>query len=229
MNSEALKKAVGYKAASFIENGMVVGLGTGSTAKYFIEKLIERQKTENLSIKVVASSTRSLELAKEGGLPILDINTITSIDITVDGADEIDSEKRMIKGGGGALLREKIVASMSRELIIIIDESKKSSLLGHKKLPVEVVPFACQSTLHKIQKCGWTAYFRKECEGDTKYYVTDNSNYIIDIYFSHPLEHPEKEHAILKEIPGVVETGFFFHLAGRIITSYHDGQVIVTP
>ncbi len=229
MNSEALKKAVGYKAASFIEDGMVVGLGTGSTAKYFIERLIERQKTENLRIQTVASSTRSLELAKEGGLPILDINTITSIDITVDGADEIDNEKRMIKGGGGALLREKIVASMSRELIIIIDESKKSSLLGHKKLPVEVVPFASQATLYKIHKLGWTAYFRKESEGSTKYYITDNGNYIIDIFFASPLEHPEKEHAILKDIPGIVETGFFFHLAGRVITSYHDGQVIVTP
>lgn len=228
MNDEALKKAVGYKAASLIEKDMIVGLGTGSTAKYFIEKLIERQKTENLNIKTVASSTRSLELAKQGGLPILDINTLQSIDITVDGADEIDSQKRMIKGGGGALLREKIVASMSRELIIIIDESKKTSALGHKKLPVEVVPFACMATLYKIQKLGWTAYFRKESESDPKYYVTDNGNYIIDIFFPAPLEHPEKEHASLKEIPGVVETGFFFHLAGRVITSYHDGQIIIT-
>lgn len=229
MNNETLKKAVGYKAASFIEDGMIVGLGTGSTAKYFIERLIERQRTENLKIHTAASSKRSMELAKEGGLPILDVDTLTSIDITVDGADEIDSEKRMIKGGGGALLREKIIASMSRELIIIIDESKKSSFLGHKKLPVEIVPFACQATLYKIQKLGWTAYFRKESTDSSKYYITDNGNYIIDILFPRPLEHPEQEDAILKEIPGVVETGFFFHLAGRVITSYHDGQVIVTP
>jgi ribose 5-phosphate isomerase A len=228
MNAEALKKAVGYKAASFIENGMVVGLGTGSTAKYFIEKLIERQKTEGLSIQTVASSTRSLDLAEKGGLPILDINTITSIDVTVDGADEIDTKKRIIKGGGGALLREKIVASMSKELIIIIDESKKSPLLGNKKLPVEVVPFASHATLYKIHKLGWAAHFRKESETSTKYYITDNGNYIIDINFAAPLDHPEKEHETLKEIPGVVETGFFFNLAGRVITSYHDGQVIVT-
>ncbi|MBS0628001.1 MAG: ribose 5-phosphate isomerase A, partial [Verrucomicrobia bacterium] len=190
--------------------------------------LSERQKKEDLNVKTVASSLNSLELAKKGGLPILDINTLHSIDITVDGADEIDSEKRMIKGGGGALLREKIVASMSQELIIIVDESKKVSLLGNKKLPVEVVPFASEATLYKIQKLGWTAYFRKESDNNLKNYITDNGNYIIDIHFSHLLEHPEKEHALLKEIPGVVETGFFFHLAGRVITSYHDGQVIIT-
>lgn len=228
MENESLKKAVGYKAASFVEPKMIVGLGTGSTAKYFIEKLIERNKLENLNIQVVASSLQSLQLAQKGGLPIADINTLHSIDLTVDGADEIDKEKRMIKGGGGALLREKIVASMSKELIIIVDESKKVSLLGARKLPVEVVPFACQSTLYKIQKLGWKADFRTK-ENSKDRYVTDNGNYIVDIYFPHLLSHPEEEHKLLKEIPGVIETGLFFHLAGRVITGYKDGQVIVTP
>lgn len=227
MENESLKQAVGYKAASFVEPGMIVGLGTGSTAKHFIQRLIERNKSENLNIQVVASSLRSLELAKEGGLSIADINTLHSIDLTVDGADEIDKEKRMIKGGGGALLREKIVASMSKELIVIVDESKKVSLLGARKLPVEVIPFACHSTLYKVQKLGWKAEFRTK-ENSSDYYVTDNGNHIIDIHFSHLLSNPEEHHLILKEIPGVVETGFFFHLAGRVITGYKDGQVIVS-
>ena len=229
MNTETLKKIAGYKAAELIETGMTVGLGTGSTAKYFIERLIQRSEQEsNFSIKAVASSTASLELAQKGNLPILDINTITYIDITVDGADEIDDQKRMIKGGGGALLREKIVASMSREMIVIIDESKKTSLLGKRKLPIEIVPFASFATLHKVKKLYPRAEFRTQ-EGSSDYYITDNGNYIIDIHFPHLLETPEKDHVRLKEIPGVVETGFFFHLAGRVITAYNDGQLIITP
>lgn len=224
MDMEELKKKAGYKAANFVENNMVVGLGTGSTAYYFIEKLIARTREENLNIQVVASSSHSLDQARKGGLNILDINTITSIDLTVDGADEIDAQKRMIKGGGGALLREKILASTSKEMIVIVDEGKQVPLLGHKKLPVEVVPFACAATFHKIQKLGLSAEFRKQ---GPHLYQTDNGNYIIDIFYNTSLENPEREHALLKEIPGVIETGFFFHLAGRVIVAYFDGQVLV--
>src|ERR1700722_3338459 len=123
MSLEAAKKTVGYTAAEFVENGMTVGLGTGTTALYFIERLSQRCK-EGLSVKVVSSSIGSTELAKKGGLQLIDINKITTIDLTVDGADEIDAQKRMIKGGGGACVREKIVASMSREMVVIIDETK---------------------------------------------------------------------------------------------------------
>ncbi len=226
MDKETLKKKAGYIAASFIQNGMTVGLGTGSTAKYFIEKIIERVKTEDLKTYVVASSNKSLEQAKNGGLCTVDINTIDSIDITVDGADEIDSKKRMIKGGGGALLREKIVASMSKEMIVIVDETKVVPFLGYHKLPIEVTPFANYVTLRRIQKLGVLADFRKKDNTD-EYFITDNGNYIIDIKFASPLENPEKQDALIREIPGVVETGFFFHLAGRVIIAFADGQVIV--
>ena len=226
MDKELLKKAAGTLAASFVQNGMTVGLGTGSTAHYFIEKLSERIKLEKLSIKAVASSTQSLEQAKRGGIPLVDIDTLTSIDLTVDGADEIDAKKRMIKGGGGALLREKIVASMSKELVIIVDETKVVPLLGHRKLPVEVVCFAHQVTLHHIQKLGFPASFRKKDKKD-EYYVTDNGGYIIDVHFPSPLQNPEKENSLIKAIPGVVETGFFFHLAGRVIVAFADGQVVI--
>ena len=229
MDLEEIKKNAGYLAASFVKEGMVVGLGTGSTAKYFIEKLIERKKTENLNIQTISSSLTSLNQAKQGNLNILDINQVDVIDLTVDGADEIDSKKRMIKGGGGALLREKIVASMSREMIVIIDESKQVKLLGSKKLPIEVVPFACMTILRKIQKRGLFAQFRTKDKNSKEFYVTDNGNYIIDIHFNTLLENPEKEHALLKEIPGVVETGFFFHLAGRVIVALSNGQIITIP
>lgn len=229
MNTEELKKATGYKAAELIQKGMIVGLGTGTTAYYFIEKLIKRNKAENLDIKTVSSSKNSLKQAKEGGLITLDIDEVSHIDITVDGADEIDPEKRMIKGGGGALLREKIVASMSHEMVVIIDESKQSSKLGTKKLPVEVVPFGAKTTLHKIQKRIPSSAFRLKEEDPSALYVTDNGNYIVDIYFKSPIEDPEKEHLLLKQIPGVVETGFFFHLAGRVIVAFTDGQIITLP
>ena len=225
MEKELLKKKAGHLAASFIQNEMTIGLGTGSTAKYFIEKIIERISVEKLKIRAVASSLASLKQAQEGGIPIIDINTLDFIDITVDGADEIDSQKRMIKGGGGALLREKIVASMSKEMIVIVDETKIVPLLGLHKLPVEIVSFAHTVTLHRIQKLGFPAAFRKK-EQSEEYYITDNGNYIVDIQFS-SLEAPEEKHALLKEIPGVVETGFFFHLAGRVIVAFNDGQVIV--
>jgi ribose 5-phosphate isomerase A len=225
-DTETMKKNAGYLAATFVQNGMTIGLGTGSTAKYFIEKIAERIQKEHLKLQAVASSVRSLEQAKIAGIPIIDINTVTSIDLTVDGADEIDGKKRMIKGGGGALLREKILASMSKEMVVIVDENKVVPLLGHHKLPVEIATFAHLVTLHHIKKLGFDATIR--CDKDSsKYYITDNGNYLIDIQFPSPLQQPEKEHALIQEIPGVVETGFFFHLAGRVVIAFNDGQVIV--
>jgi len=226
MNTQDVsKKAAGYHAANLIAPHMIVGLGTGSTAKYFIERLIERERQEHLHTQVVASSKRSLLQAQEGGLTCVDINTLSHIDITADGADEIDTQKRMIKGGGGALLREKIVASLSHEMIVIIDTTKHVPLLGARKVPVEVVPFACMTTLRRIQQHIPTAAFRMIQD---ERFVTDNGNYIIDISFPCLLNHPEEEHAILKEIPGVVETGFFFHLAGRVITGLPDGKISIS-
>jgi len=226
MSTEAIKKAAGRAAAEFIKDGMHVGLGTGSTAFYFIARLIERVH-EGLKIRAAASSLRSLKQAQEGGVPLLDINAISSLDITVDGADEIDPQKRMIKGGGGAMVREKIVASMSKELVIIVDESKLVSKLGKCKLPVEVIPFAFQATLHKMQKLGYQGAFR--LNQNNSLYVTDNGNYIVDIHFPHLCEHPELDHEALIHLPGVVDTGFFFNLAGRVVVGFADGQVAVRP
>ena len=226
MSAEAIKKAVGYKAAELVENGMRVGLGTGSTAYYFIERLIQKCK-EGLKIHAIASSEKSYSQAKQGGIPMLDIEKVTMLDLTVDGADEIDPQKRMIKGGGGAHVREKIVASMSREMIVIVDESKLVKALGKCKLPVEVLPFAKNAIFDHIEKASYRGEFRKAANGEP--FITDNGNLLIDIHFDTLRTHPEQDHETLIHIPGVVDTGFFFNLAGRIIVGFADGQVVMKP
>lgn len=216
------KDSAGKAALDFIKDGMVVGLGTGSTASCFIEHLIEKCKS-GLKIKAVATSTRSTEQAKKGGIPFLDINEITSVDITVDGADEIDHSKRMIKGGGGALMREKIIASMSKEVVIVVDESKYVKKLGKFPVPVEIIPFAYKATISHLEKKGYNGKLR--LDSSNQLYKTDNGNYIYDIHFPNLIDDPEAQNQQLVSIPGIVETGFFFHLANRLIIGYKDGQV----
>lgn len=224
MSIDTIKKTVAYKAAELIENGMHIGLGTGSTIFFFIERLVQRCK-EGLKIRAIASSEQSLRQAKTGGIPLLDIDTVTALDLTVDGADEIDPQKRMIKGGGGAHVREKIVATMSREMIVVIDESKLVPALGKRKLPVEVLPFARNAILHHIGKAGYKGEFRKKSDGSL--FITDNGNLLIDIHFDTPRKNPEQDHETLIHVPGVVDTGFFFNLAGRVIVGFADGQVVI--
>lgn len=223
---ESIKKKLGKAASSLIQNRMVVGLGTGTTVHYFIESLIERHKQEGLQISVIASSEASLLQAKKGGLPLAP-KDIAHVDITVDGADEIDQEKNMIKGGGGALLREKILASMSAELVIIVDETKVVQDLGKRKLPVEVLPFGFASTMHSIHKLGLTSHLRTEKNGNP--ILSDNGNYLVDIDLNPQNLHPKKLHEDLIRIPGVLETGFFFHLAGRVLVGFFDGQIVTRP
>lgn len=226
---ESAKRAAGQAAANLIQDGMLVGLGTGTTAFYFIEALIEKCAHSNFKISVVATSERSANQAKAGNLPICDINTISKIDVTVDGADEIDHQKRMIKGGGGACLREKIIASVSTEMIVVIDRDKLVDQLGIFPLPVEVVPFAHQLTCSRLAKLGYYGSFRKSKEGNPDdLYITDNGNYIIDITFPQGCQSPEQTNRAIKGIPGVVETGFFFNMAGRVVIGYPDGHVKIT-
>lgn len=222
--AELSKKAAGYAAANLVQDGMTVGLGTGSTAAFFISRLAERCK-EGLKVHTVASSQKSWDLARQNHIPTLDINELTSLDLTVDGADEIDRQMRMIKGGGGALLREKIVASMSKEMIVIIDSHKLVDALGTFPLPVEVIPFAWRATLNHLQRCDFTGHLRLNADGSL--YITDNGNYIYDIAFSSPPVNVEAIDCRLKSIPGVLETGFFFNLAKKMIIGYPDGQVEV--
>jgi ribose 5-phosphate isomerase A len=222
MENNLAKQIAAEKALSFIQDGMVVGLGTGSTTAIFIEKLIEKCRA-GLKITAIATSERSLQQARAGGIPCIEVNSIQELDIYVDGADEVDPEKRMVKGRGGALLREKIAANMSKEVVIIVDESKLVPHLGRAPLPVEIIPFGFLATLHHLHRLGFQGSLRQTSDGTP--YLTDNHNLIYDLHFTHALI--ERVHAQLIEIPGVVETGFFPSLQGRLIIGFHDGRVVV--
>ena len=209
------KRAAAIKAAEFVEDGMRLGLGSGSTVRFFIDALIKRCQ-EGLKVTAACSSIMTRQMAEEGGIKMID--DFVSLDLTIDGADEIDPQKRMIKGGGGALLREKIIASSSIEMIVIVDESKCVEQLGKAKLPVEVACFGSMATAEKIPFKG---AFRMKDEG---LYTTDNGNYIYDISFN---GNPEDVDTQLRFIPGVLETGFFFSLAGRVVVGHSDETVEV--
>ncbi len=224
MDVEQVKKTVGKRAAEHIKNGMLVGLGTGSTVFYFIKELIHRCNS-GLRIKIVSSSNRSFEQAKKGGIQWADMDKTTHLDITVDGADEIDGCKRMIKGKGGALLREKILAAMSKQVLIIVDDSKVVEKLGAHPLPVEILPFGFCATVREIQLKGYRGEMRTFEDG--KPYQTDNGNYIYDIHFQDVRKDPKKDHERLIQIPGVLETGFFFDLPVRVLIGKPDGGVQV--
>lgn len=221
------KKAAGHKAAELVEDGMVIGLGTGSTATQFIDSLIKRYKEEGLNIEAVATSKRSQQQAMTGGIPIIDINSITQLDMCFDGADEIDPQKRMIKGGGGALLREKIVASMSKEMVVLIDESKLVKKLGAFPLPLEIIPFGVSATISQVENLGYRGKLRMST-GEYKY-VTDSGHFIFDISLTPSHPEPEEIHQALINIPGVVETGLFLNYAGRVFVGKFDGTVEIIP
>jgi ribose 5-phosphate isomerase A len=219
---ESAKEAAGVKAAELIENGMKIGLGTGSTAKYFIQALSERCK-QGLQIQAASTSKATESLARTAGIPLLASEEIVQLDLAIDGADEIDSAKRMIKGGGGALFREKIIASSSREMIVIVDESKVVQQLGRFPVPVEVFPFGCHATRRKLEEKGFAGKWRKQPDGS--FFVTDNGNYIYDIAYPGLCGNPERDDAILHAIPGVIETGFFLGMAGRVIIGFLNGRI----
>lgn len=217
---EEVKRNIGYEAAKLVEEGMVVGLGTGTTAKCLIEALAKRIK-EGLSIYVVATSKASEAQAQAAGFTFADIDTITSIDLTLDGADEITPDLQMIKGRGGALLREKVIATMSKEMVALVDETKRIERLGKAQLPVEIIPFGRASTLARIEALGLQGSWRKEGE---RLYITDGGHLIADFEGVEGKD-PRALEKELMEIPGVVESGFFFDVATRIIVGCRDGSV----
>ncbi|HEV3222560.1 MAG TPA: ribose-5-phosphate isomerase RpiA [Puia sp.] len=217
------KQLAAEKAVSFLENGMTIGLGTGSTAYWAIEKIGEKVKKENWKIRAIATSIRSEEQARGLGIPIFDFSTIKSIDITIDGADEVDAELQLIKGGGGALLREKIVASNSKHLIVVADESKWVKTLGCFPLPVEVVHFGWQRTFEKLQLLGCEAKRRMQENGP---YLTDNGNYIVDCAFRE-IKDPPALHEAVNAITGVVDNGLFIRIASKLVLGLNNGETRV--
>lgn len=217
-----LKQLAAEKAVEYVKDGMHVGLGTGSTAYWAILKIGERVR-EGLSIQAVATSKASEKLAKEQGIPLIPFDRIQGLDLTIDGADELDRGLHLIKGGGGALLREKIVAFHSKELIIIADESKLVDKLGTFPLPVEMVPFAYEWTMASLERLGAKPMLRTD---DESIYVTDNGNYIADCRFGE-IDNPNELHQKLLHLPGVVDNGLFIGLAARAVIGHSDGSVSV--
>ncbi|MGM0500732.1 MAG: ribose-5-phosphate isomerase RpiA [Bacillota bacterium] len=216
------KKLTGEKAAEYIEDGMIIGLGTGSTAYYAIKKVGEMVR-DGLKIKAVPTSKETAELAAEEGIELVELADVESLDLTIDGADEVDPDFNLIKGGGGALLREKIVASATEKLIIVVDESKLVKHLGAFHLPVEITPFSWQYTQRMIEKFSCSSELRKK---DGEIYVTDNGNYILDCDFG-KIEDPLKISVELNKLPGVVENGIFAEMAELVVVGYNDGHIEV--
>lgn len=225
MHETQIKKLIGEKATSFVEHNMIVGLGTGTTAAAFIESLAERLLIEKLDITCVATSQASENLAVSLGIRCVPIDAVHEIDITFDGADEIDTQKRMIKGAGGALLREKILAHSSGKLVVMIEAKKQVEFLGKAKLPVEVLPFGHHFTKASLVHFGYELELRKNTDGSP--FITDNHNYIYDIHFSSLRKNPEEDERCIRAVPGVLETGFFFNLAGPVIIGKQDGSLSV--
>jgi len=213
------KKLAAEKAVEFVQDGMIVGLGTGSTSFFAIHRLAERIEQEGLNIRAVSSSKNSEELALQLGIPLISFAEIDSIDLTIDGADEVDGEFNLIKGGGGALLREKILASNSRRFIVIVDESKVVNRLGQFPLPVEIVPFATELTIRNLGRLACTPIVRM---AHGKPFVTDNGNWIIDCHFGEIVD-PAALGGQFKAIAGVVEHGLFLGMTDTVAVGHMDG------
>jgi ribose 5-phosphate isomerase A len=207
-------------AVEYVKDGMIVGLGTGSTTEFAVKKLGEKVR-DGLAIRGIPTSDITKKQAEEEGIPLIDFSETIYIDLTIDGADEIDADLNMIKGGGAALLREKIVASASREVIIIVSSEKFVHQLGSFPLPVEVIPFGWQVIFKQLETLGGSPNLRLK-QGQAL--RTDQGNYIIDCQFSQIIDAVQLEQ-LLNTIPGVVENGLFTGLCSRMIMA--DGDKIV--
>ena len=207
-------------ACEYVKDGMIVGLGTGSTAEFAVKKIGELVRN-GLSIRGIPTSDATKILAEREGIPLIDFSETMFIDLTIDGADEIDANLNMIKGGGAALLREKIVASASREEIIIVSVSKLVQQLGAFPLPVEVIPFGWQVVFNQLESLQGNPELRLK-QGQPS--VTDQGNFIVDCHFR-KIENPEQLEQHLNMIPGVVENGLFINLCTRMIMA--DGENII--
>ena len=217
-----LKGVVGGGAVKYVEDGMIVGLGTGSTVFYFVHALADRVK-EGLNIQMVSTSIQTVELAKSLGLNIKELEEIDHIDLAVDGVDEIDKNFNAIKGGGAALFREKIVADIAKEVIWIYDESKDVEKLGKFNLPVEILPFGYSHTVRKLTEAGLNPVIRKK---DGEILITDNHNYIADLHLGYGFDIEEVKEK-LANIVGVVEHGLFLNMCKLCIKGTPGGAVII--
>lgn len=216
------------RAADLVEDGMRVGLGTGSTAAWLVRCLGDMVRKEGLKMRGVPTSARTAQLACEVGIEIITLDEARWLDITIDGADEFDGDLNLIKGGGGALLHEKIVATASDQMVVIADVGKEVGRLGAFPLPVEVIPFGWQTTQALIEETlismdvlGRTATLRMN--GDTPF-ITDEGNHILDLHLQR-IGNARQVALVLNQIPGVVENGLFIDICDTVVVGHGDGRV----
>lgn len=223
MDAAEMKKIVAEKAVdTFVKDGMNVGLGTGSTA-YFAIKRIGQLVADGYDLTCVATSVQSENLARESGIKVVDLDEVDKLDVTIDGADEVDPKMQLVKGLGGALLREKIVAAATVREVIIVDESKLVEKLGTKApLPVEVLRFGHEHTRYALERQGCKPELRMR---DGEPFVTDGGNYIYDCRFPEGISNPFFLESRIDVIPGVVENGLFLNTAFDVLVSRQDGTV----
>jgi ribose 5-phosphate isomerase A len=221
LSSNEIKQRVALKATSLVKPGMMLGLGSGTTMHWFVTALAEHVK-EGLQITAVPTSADVQKLAGEKGIPLITLNEVDSIDLTIDGADEIDTNWQLIKGGGGALLQEKLVASVSRKLVIIADHSKMVEQLGNFPLPVEVVPYGWKQVQKRLEQFYKVRITLRE--KNNRPFLTDHGHYILDCHFKQITDAPTLN-GELNLVPGVVETGLFIDMVTGLYIGYADGSV----
>jgi len=224
MANDQEKEAAARASLKFVKDGNVVGLGSGTTAMHFIQLLGEQVKN-GLKIRGIPSSVRSREQATSLGIPLTTFDECQEIDVTIDGADEVDPALRLIKGGGGALLREKIVASATRQVVIVVDATKRVPVLGRFPLPVEVIKFARALVAKKIEALGAMVELR---QADGKPYLTDENNYILDCRFGE-ISKPDVLARQLSDMPGVVEHGLFIGMANVVLVANGNEVIELRP
>jgi ribose 5-phosphate isomerase A len=217
------KRRAALEAVQHVEDGFVVGLGSGSTAALVIEEIGRLIRQKGIHVLGVPSSSQAMMVAVREGVPLTTLDEHPVLDLAIDGADEVDKKLDMIKGGGGALTREKIVASAAKQVVIVADETKLVETLGVFKVPVEVLPFALATATAQIKELGGKPFLR-ESKGKVGAVVTDNGNYILDVDFG-PITDAEELNRRLKLIPGVIETGLFIGLADIVYLAKPDGII----
>lgn len=235
VSQDELKKQVGYKSVDdYVRSGMVVGLGTGSTAYFAVERVGQKLKSGELKdVVAIPTSKRTEEQARALGIPLVTLDTHPILDVAIDGADSVDPYLNLVKGGGGAHFREKIVEAQAKTFVVIVDDTKLHDGLGPKfPIPVEIVPFCHEHTARVIEALaalkGCKAVLRmgsadnNKCDGD-KPAVTDNGNYILDLHFEKALKHPSQAAEQLKRTIGVVEHGLFVGMASVVVIAGKDG------
>lgn len=227
-NAEELKRKAAAQAVALVEDGMKLGLGTGSTARHVLELIAERRRRGELAdIAGVPTSRTTENLARELGIPLTTLDKNPTLDLAIDGADEVDPALNLIKGWGGALLWEKIVAAAAERLVIVVDESKLVQRLGDRgPVPVEVVPFAYQIHMPFLEELGGKPRLREKDGGMP--FVSDGGHYIIDCYFEDGISDAWRLEAELKHRAGIVDTGLFLDMAESVVVATASGINVLT-